>query len=88
MELNDSLIRDKIYLSMWVSSLIVIIATSDQHLGYKNSDKIAFNLFLDYLQDADNVTHFVLLGDVVDMWRRDASGVFLENRDNNIFYRH
>jgi len=27
------------------------------------------------------MTHLVLLGDVVDMWRRDASGVFLENRD-------
>jgi UDP-2,3-diacylglucosamine pyrophosphatase LpxH len=60
---------------------MVIIATSDQHLGYANSDKPAFNAFLDQLQDCENVTDFVLLGDVVDMWRRDASGVFLENRD-------
>ena len=27
------------------------------------------------------MTDLVLLGDVVDMWRRDASGVFLENKD-------
>jgi UDP-2,3-diacylglucosamine pyrophosphatase LpxH len=61
---------------------MVIIATSDQHLGYPNSDKPAFNAFLDKLQNCkENVTDFVLLGDVVDMWRRDASGVFLENMD-------
>jgi UDP-2,3-diacylglucosamine pyrophosphatase LpxH len=27
------------------------------------------------------VTDLVLLGDIVDMWRRDASGIFLENMD-------
>ena len=27
------------------------------------------------------MTDLVLLRDVVDMWRRDASGVFLENKD-------
>jgi UDP-2,3-diacylglucosamine pyrophosphatase LpxH len=44
-------------------------------------DKPAFNRFLDELQKDASVTDLVLLGDVVDMWRRDASGVFLENRD-------
>ena len=33
------------------------------------------------LQHDQEVTHLVLLGDVVDMWRRDASGVFLESHD-------
>jgi len=57
-----------------------VIVTSDHHLGYVNSDKTAFDAFLDKLSQSD-VTHLVLLGDVVDMWRRDASGVFLENHD-------
>jgi UDP-2,3-diacylglucosamine pyrophosphatase LpxH len=58
-----------------------VIVTSDHHLGYSNADKTAFNAFLDELAQEDNVTHLVLLGDVVDMWRRDASGVFLEAHD-------
>jgi UDP-2,3-diacylglucosamine pyrophosphatase LpxH len=39
------------------------------------------NQFLDDLGKDTEVTDLVLLGDIVDMWRRDASGVFLENRD-------
>ena len=54
---------------------------SDVHLGYKNSDKESFNRFLDSLQSDKGTTDLVLLGDIVDMWRRDASGVFLENWD-------
>jgi UDP-2,3-diacylglucosamine pyrophosphatase LpxH len=60
---------------------MAIVVVSDQHLGYENSDKGAFNGFLDSLQGDSSVTALVLLGDVVDMWRRDASGVFLENGD-------
>jgi UDP-2,3-diacylglucosamine pyrophosphatase LpxH len=58
-----------------------VIVTSDHHLGYENSDKTAFNAFLDELAQQNDVTHLVLLGDFVDMWRRDASGVFLEAHD-------
>jgi UDP-2,3-diacylglucosamine pyrophosphatase LpxH len=58
-----------------------IIACSDQHLGYVNADKVSFNAFLDDLMIDPDLTTLVLLGDVVDMWRRDASGVFLENWD-------
>ena len=58
-----------------------VIVTSDHHLGYANADKTAFNTFLDNLSQTSDVTHMVLLGDVVDMWRRDASGVFLEHHD-------
>ena len=54
---------------------------SDIHLGYKNSDRDSFNRFLDSLQSDKETTDLVLLGDIVDMWRRDASGVFLENWD-------
>jgi UDP-2,3-diacylglucosamine pyrophosphatase LpxH len=48
---------------------------------------VAFNQFLDQLQEDNELTDLVLLGDVVDMWRRDSSGVFLENKEtvNRIF---
>ena len=58
-----------------------VVVTSDHHLGYANADKAAFNSFLDNVSQRSDVTHFVLLGDVVDMWRRDAAGVFLEQHD-------
>ena len=60
---------------------MVVFVASDQHIGYANSDKTAFNGFLDSLATEPNITDLVLLGDVMDMWRRDASGVFLENKD-------
>ncbi|MDA4134067.1 MAG: hypothetical protein OK441_00675 [Thaumarchaeota archaeon] len=60
---------------------MAIVAVSDQHLGIDAADKAAFDRFLDQLQNDSGVTDLVLLGDVVDMWRRDASGVFLENKD-------
>jgi UDP-2,3-diacylglucosamine pyrophosphatase LpxH len=58
-----------------------LIIVSDIHLGYKNADKDSFNRFLDSLQSDTETTDLVLLGDIVDMWRRDAAGVFLENWD-------
>jgi UDP-2,3-diacylglucosamine pyrophosphatase LpxH len=58
---------------------VKIIVVSDVHLGTEDSDENAFNEFLSSLHDDDDVTDLVLLGDIVDMWRRDASGVFLEN---------
>jgi UDP-2,3-diacylglucosamine pyrophosphatase LpxH len=58
-----------------------VVIVSDVHLGYENSDKSSFNSFLDGLREDAEATDFVLLGDIVDMWRRDASGVFLENQD-------
>ena len=58
-----------------------VIVVSDVHLGYENSDKKSFNIYLDGLQHDYEFTDLVLLGDLVDMWRRDSSGVFLENHD-------
>ncbi|HKM59894.1 MAG TPA: metallophosphoesterase, partial [Candidatus Bathyarchaeia archaeon] len=58
-----------------------IIAVSDLHLGFDASDKAAFIRFLGKLQSDPSVTDLVLLGDIVDMWRRDSSGIFLENHD-------
>jgi len=50
-------------------------------LGFVSSDKGAFIRFLRQLQGDPSVTDLVLLGDIVDMWRRDSSGVFLENHE-------
>ncbi len=57
------------------------IVVSDIHLGSKSCDKKAFHEFLTSLKKDEELTHLVVLGDFVDMWRRDASGVFLENMD-------
>ena len=54
---------------------------SDIHLGYEFCDRNTLMAFLDALEKDPEVTDLVLLGDIVDMWRRDASGVFLESRD-------
>jgi UDP-2,3-diacylglucosamine hydrolase len=54
-----------------------IIVTSDQHLGYKNSDFQSFSNFLEYVSSRNDVDTLILLGDLVDMWRRDVSGLFL-----------
>ena len=55
------------------------VVTSDQHLGYENSNADDFKNFLDYIfTKRDDIQSLILLGDLVDMWRRDASGIFLE----------
>jgi len=60
---------------------LAIIAVSDLHLGFDDCDKPAFIRFLKELESDPSVTDLILLGDIVDMWRRDSSGVFLENHD-------
>ncbi len=57
---------------------MVIIVVSDTHLGYCNSNSKAFENFLDHLLQRDDVKILIILGDFIDMWRRDASGLFLE----------
>jgi UDP-2,3-diacylglucosamine pyrophosphatase LpxH len=57
----------------------VLVAT-DQHLGYANSDVASFENFLDYVSGRSDVGTLAILGDLVDMWRRDVSGLLLEER--------
>jgi len=64
-------------LAIFVKTIVV----SDVHLGSEKCDKAAFNAFLSSLHEDQEVTDLVLLGDLMDMWRRDASGVFFENMD-------
>jgi UDP-2,3-diacylglucosamine pyrophosphatase LpxH len=57
------------------------VVVSDVHLGSKTCDVDSLNSFLLSLNDDRDLTDLVLLGDIVDMWRRDASGVFLEGME-------
>jgi UDP-2,3-diacylglucosamine pyrophosphatase LpxH len=59
----------------------VIIAVSDVHLGYYCADKCQFTQFLDDIVSSEDVEHFVLAGDILDMWRRDPLKVFFDNID-------
>ncbi len=56
-----------------------VLVASDQHLGYQNSNSQDFGNFLDEVSNRNDVETLVILGDFIDMWRRDVSGLFLEN---------
>ncbi|KAF5425800.1 MAG: UDP-2,3-diacylglucosamine pyrophosphatase LpxH [Candidatus Methanomarinus sp.] len=55
------------------------IAVSDVHLGIDYSNRDRFVDFIDNL--GDDVDRLVLIGDILEFWRRDPVGVLLENTD-------
>lgn len=56
-----------------------IIAVSDIHLGYKQSNQKDFLRFLQWLEkDEKKIDHLVLLGDIFDFWRRTNANVVLQ----------
>jgi UDP-2,3-diacylglucosamine pyrophosphatase LpxH len=59
---------------------MVILAVSDVHIGYEKANVEEFNRFLMAVSCRTDVSRLVILGDLIDMWRRDVSGLFLENR--------
>lgn len=67
--------------SLSISPSSKIVVASDQHLGYVNSEVDCFVAFLDSISKRSDVGQLIILGDWVDMWRRDASGLYLEFRD-------
>lgn len=54
-----------------------IIAVSDVHLGMKGAKEKDFTEFIESLKDRE-VKHLVLLGDVIDIWRRDFTKAVIE----------
>lgn len=60
---------------------MVVVVASDQHLGYQGSNADIFRDFLDDVSNRSDIDSLVILGDFVDMWRRDASGLFLVFND-------
>jgi UDP-2,3-diacylglucosamine pyrophosphatase LpxH len=61
----------------------MIVAVSDLHLGDRASNKSGFIDFIEeYLKpNAEDISHLFLLGDILDLWRRDNSAVILDNLD-------
>ncbi|MGY5870724.1 MAG: metallophosphoesterase [Candidatus Thorarchaeota archaeon] len=61
----------------------MIIAVSDLHLGDPASNTQGIVSFIeDFLKpNCDEITDLVLLGDILDLWRRDSATVILENID-------
>jgi UDP-2,3-diacylglucosamine pyrophosphatase LpxH len=68
-----------LYLTVF-SGFMVILAVSDVHIGYEKANVELFNQFLEETSRRSDVSRLVILGDLIDMWRRDVSGLFLENR--------
>jgi UDP-2,3-diacylglucosamine pyrophosphatase LpxH len=64
----------------------VIIVVSDVHLGYDESDKDNFNNFIDSeLTRLKANDHLVLLGDILDFWRKNCVDVTVEHgKDSSI----
>jgi UDP-2,3-diacylglucosamine pyrophosphatase LpxH len=61
----------------------MIVAVSDLHLGDKASNRSGFIDFIErYLKpNAEDITHLFLLGDILDLWRRNNAAVILNNID-------
>lgn len=55
-----------------------IVAFSDVHLGYDHSNSDAFMEFLLELQKRNDLGDVVIVGDLVDLWRRDIVGLEFE----------
>ncbi len=58
----------------------MILVVSDVHLGFDDCNKDAFSDFLDEFQDKE-IEHLVLLGDILDFWRRNNAEIIHENND-------
>ena len=54
------------------------IAVSDVHLGYKKSDRDAFKAFVYDFLPKQSVDHFVMMGDILDLWTRDDDKLLKE----------
>lgn len=61
----------------------MIIAVSDLHLGSPQSNKAGFQEFIrKFLQpNQRDISHLILLGDILDLWRYRNSRVLSENAD-------
>ena len=55
-----------------------IVAFSDVHLGYDQADSDGFLEFIKYLQGRRDLGDVVIVGDFIDLWRRDIIGLEFE----------
>ena len=69
---------------MAVNGDYYVVAFSDVHIGQWEDDKNkrAFEDFVDrFLQNAERIDHLVILGDFLDLWRRDDDELLMENKE-------
>lgn len=57
----------------------MIVVVSDVHLGYNRCNKEVFESFIEDFLEKEKVEHLILLGDILDFWRRFSEGVIFEN---------
>lgn len=55
-----------------------IVAFSDVHLGWDRANSDDFMAFMKYLQGRADLGDVVIVGDLVDLWRRDIIGLEFE----------
>lgn len=53
------------------------VVVSDLHIGYESSNIKLFSRFLDILSTWD-IDYLLLVGDIIEIWRRDMLGVLLQ----------
>ncbi len=60
----------------------MIIAVSDVHLGYEKCNKEDFLRFMEICNlSLSQTDHLVLVGDILDFWRRNNAALVIENED-------
>ena len=72
--------NEKEYYKFVEETLIMILAVSDIHLGYKECNRDAFSKFLDEYGSKE-IEHLVIVGDFFDLWRRNNAKLITENED-------
>jgi predicted phosphodiesterase len=58
----------------------MIAVISDVHLGYEKCNKKDFIDFVKRFLGEQDIDHIILLGDILDFWRRSAKNVVEENK--------
>jgi UDP-2,3-diacylglucosamine pyrophosphatase LpxH len=61
----------------------MITVVSDIHIGFDRCNKEDFLRFLDTCNTGD-IDHLVLLGDIMDFWRRNNAQVVVEKENEKI----
>ena len=62
-----------------------ILAFSDVHIGFENTNYPAFNKFLDSVAMRTDIDKIVMVGDILDLWRIDYNGIKSDHVYNDAF---
>jgi UDP-2,3-diacylglucosamine pyrophosphatase LpxH len=72
-----------------IEIFLTIIIVSDIHLGHRESDRNSFQLFLESktIKNLTDKDHFILLGDIIDFWRRQNADAILDKDNESILQK-